>query len=73
MYQLDVGSGISVLCCPGAGASLHVCMTPHGPDTKTFESAISKDSSRPEHLPNDTLAFMFEVLPPAQRHITSSS
>ena len=44
-----------------AGASLHVCMTPHGPDTATFEAAIAKDSSRPEHLPADALAFMFEV------------
>ncbi len=44
-----------------AGASLHVCMTPHGPDTATFESAIAKDSTRPEHLPADALAFMFEA------------
>ena len=46
-----------------AGASLHVCMTPHGPDTATFEGAIAKDGSVPEHLPDDTLAFMFEVGP----------
>lgn len=48
-------------CMLIAGASLHVCMTPHGPDTATFESAIAKDSSRPEHLPVDALAFMFEA------------
>lgn len=36
-------------------------MTPHGPDTATFEGAVAKDSSVPEHLPDDTLAFMFEV------------
>lgn len=48
-----------VHCC--AGASLHVCMTPHGPDTATFESGTTKDSHKPERLPADTLAFMFEV------------
>ncbi|CAL5222549.1 g4929 [Coccomyxa viridis] len=54
---------------PG-GASLHVCMTPHGPDTATFESAIAKDSTRPEHLPADALAFMFEVshIPRIMKH-----
>lgn len=42
---------------PG-GASLHNCLTPHGPDAKTFETAA--------HAPlqpiyqGDTLAFMFE-------------
>ncbi|BDA41515.1 Homogentisate 1,2-dioxygenase [Coccomyxa sp. Obi] len=45
---------------PG-GASLHVCMTPHGPDTDTFESGTTKDSHKPERLPADSLAFMFEV------------
>ena len=42
-----------------------MCMTPHGPDTATFEGAVSKDSSVPEHLPDNTLAFMFEVRPRA--------
>eukprot|EP00798_Chlamydomonas_sp_ICE-L_P012659 gene12659-15892_t len=46
---------------PG-GASLHTCMTPYGPDTDTFEKALHQEShSRPQHLPNDTLAFMFET------------
>ncbi|KAK9820068.1 hypothetical protein WJX72_005739 [[Myrmecia] bisecta] len=45
---------------PG-GASLHLCMTPHGPDTQTFERAILPDSQQPSHLPGDTLAFMFET------------
>ncbi|GBF88452.1 hypothetical protein Rsub_01165 [Raphidocelis subcapitata] len=45
---------------PG-GASLHLCMTPHGPDTATFESAIRPDAEQPAHLGRDTLAFMFET------------
>ncbi|KAK9846297.1 hypothetical protein WJX81_001152 [Elliptochloris bilobata] len=45
---------------PG-GASLHMCMTPHGPDAATFERAVAIDGDAPEHLPCDTLAFMFEV------------
>ena len=33
-------------------------MTPHGPDTATFENAILSDSDQPAHLSSDTLAFM---------------
>lgn len=47
-------------CCAG-GASLHLCMTPHGPDTTTFESAVSQDPQQPVHLGRSTLAFMFET------------
>lgn len=36
-------------------------MTPHGPDTATFERAISPESEQPAHLGKDTLAFMFET------------
>ncbi|KAM3206000.1 hypothetical protein ACQJBY_061595 [Aegilops geniculata] len=47
---------------PG-GASLHSCMTPHGPDTKTYEATISKlggpEANAPTRL-SGTLAFMFE-------------
>ena len=42
---------------PG-GASLHNCMTPHGPDAATFEAA-SQAGLEPRYL-DDTLAFMFE-------------
>ena len=42
---------------PG-GASLHNCMTPHGPDAATFEAA-SQAQLAPRYL-EDTLAFMFE-------------
>ena len=42
---------------PG-GASLHNCMTPHGPDTTTFEAATGAQLE-PRYL-DGTLAFMFE-------------
>jgi homogentisate 1,2-dioxygenase len=44
---------------PG-GASLHNCMSGHGPDAQTFERASRADTSRPEHVV-DTMAFMFET------------
>jgi homogentisate 1,2-dioxygenase len=44
---------------PG-GASLHNCMTGHGPDAATFEKAVSADTSRPYRI-TDTMAFMFET------------
>eukprot|EP00271_Cylindrocystis_brebissonii_P014267 TRINITY_DN35573_c0_g1_i1.p1 TRINITY_DN35573_c0_g1~~TRINITY_DN35573_c0_g1_i1.p1 ORF type:complete len:500 (-),score=75.96 TRINITY_DN35573_c0_g1_i1:1458-2957(-) len=45
---------------PGGG-SLHCCMTPHGPDTPTFERGTSAEAvARPQKLPTDSLAFMFE-------------
>ncbi|WP_028007605.1 homogentisate 1,2-dioxygenase [Solimonas flava] len=43
---------------PG-GASLHTCMSGHGPDAATFERASHADLSRPERIA-DTMAFMFE-------------
>ncbi len=54
---------------PG-GASLHTCMTAHGPDTTTFEQAIRPENEIPQHLPRDTLAFMFETsaVPRLTRH-----
>ena len=44
---------------PG-GASLHNCMSGHGPDAATFEKASSADTSRPHNI-TDTMAFMFET------------
>ena len=44
---------------PG-GASLHNCMSGHGPDAATFEKAGRSDTSRPEYL-DGTMAFMFET------------
>jgi homogentisate 1,2-dioxygenase len=44
---------------PG-GASLHNCMSGHGPDAKTFAGASRSDTSRPEKV-SDTMAFMFET------------
>mmetsp|Transcript_10966 Transcript_10966/g.27679 ORF Transcript_10966/g.27679 Transcript_10966/m.27679 type:complete len:200 (+) Transcript_10966:1-600(+) len=44
---------------PG-GSSLHMCMSPHGPDTDTFEAA-TRQSDAPHHIGRDTMAFMFET------------
>ena len=44
---------------PG-GASLHNCMSGHGPDATTFANARGADTSRPQYLA-DTMAFMFET------------
>ncbi|XP_044465479.1 homogentisate 1,2-dioxygenase-like [Mangifera indica] len=44
---------------PG-GASLHSCMTPHGPDTKTFEATVARGDEAAPYKITDTMAFMFE-------------
>lgn len=44
---------------PG-GASLHNCMSGHGPDAATVEKAVRADTSRPEYL-QSTMAFMVET------------
>ena len=44
---------------PG-GASLHNCMSGHGPDAATFEKASSADLEKPDVLAG-TMAFMFET------------
>jgi homogentisate 1,2-dioxygenase len=44
---------------PG-GASLHNCMTGHGPDGATFEKASQADTSKPDYI-DHTMAFMFET------------
>lgn len=44
---------------PG-GASLHNCLTGHGPDAATFEKAIHADTRTPEYI-DATMAFMFET------------
>jgi homogentisate 1,2-dioxygenase len=44
---------------PG-GASLHNCMSGHGPDADTFAKASKADTSKP-HKIADTMAFMFET------------
>ncbi len=43
---------------PG-GASLHNCMSGHGPDAATFAKASAADTTQPQYLA-DTMAFMFE-------------
>ena len=52
-YDAKTGGGFA----PG-GASLHNCMSAHGPDADTFDSA-SNASLAPEKI-DDTMAFMFE-------------
>jgi len=44
---------------PG-GASLHNCMSAHGPDAATFEAASQADTTKPDRI-SDTMAFMFET------------
>jgi homogentisate 1,2-dioxygenase len=58
---------------PG-GASLHNCMSGHGPDAETFEKASRADLSKPDVI-KDTMAFMFEtrcVLRPTKHAIESA-
>lgn len=58
---------------PG-GASLHNCMSGHGPDAGTFEKASAADVSRPHRI-DDTMAFMFEtrtVIKPTRYALESS-
>jgi homogentisate 1,2-dioxygenase len=52
-YDAKEGGGF----VPG-GASLHSCMSPHGPDATTYEKA-SKAELKPQYF-NGGLAFMFE-------------
>jgi homogentisate 1,2-dioxygenase len=57
---------------PG-GASLHNCMSGHGPDAHTFERASREDTSQPQQITN-TMAFMFEtraVIRPTQTALES--
>ncbi len=57
---------------PG-GASLHNCMSAHGPDAGTFEKASAADLSRPDVI-RDTMAFMFEtrcVIRPSRHALAS--
>jgi homogentisate 1,2-dioxygenase len=57
---------------PG-GASLHNCMSGHGPDAATFEKASAADLSKPDVI-GGTMAFMFEtrkVIRPTQQALAS--
>ena len=57
---------------PG-GASLHNCMSGHGPDAASFEKASRADTAKPDHV-KDTMAFMFEtraVLRPTRQALES--
>jgi homogentisate 1,2-dioxygenase len=57
---------------PG-GASLHNCMSGHGPDAASFDKASRADTSKPDHIV-DTMAFMFEtrsVIQPTRQALES--
>ena len=57
---------------PG-GASLHNCMSGHGPDAASFDKASAADTGKPDHIV-DTMAFMFEtraVIRPTQQAMES--
>lgn len=59
---------------PG-GASLHNCMSGHGPDAASFEKAAAADTSRPDHIVG-TMAFMFEtrkVIRPSRQALESTA
>jgi homogentisate 1,2-dioxygenase len=47
---------------PG-GASLHNCMSGHGPDAATYEKARAADTTHPQYVA-ETMAFMFESRTP---------
>ncbi len=58
---------------PG-GASLHNCMSGHGPDAETFDKATRADTSKPTYI-RDTMAFMFEtrgVIRPTQQALEAA-
>ena len=58
---------------PG-GASLHNCMTGHGPDAATFDKASNADLSKPDVI-TDTMAIMFEsraVIRPARQALDAA-
>jgi homogentisate 1,2-dioxygenase len=58
---------------PG-GASLHNCMSGHGPDAATFDKASNADLSKPDVIA-DTMAFMFEtrsVISPARQALEAA-
>jgi len=57
---------------PG-GASLHNCMSGHGPDAETFEKASHADTHAAHYI-RDTMAFMFEtrrVIRPTEQALAS--
>jgi homogentisate 1,2-dioxygenase len=59
---------------PG-GASLHNCMSGHGPDAETFAKASRADTTEPDYI-RDTMAFMFEtrcVIRPTRFALESSA
>ena len=58
VYDAKEGTGKGGFV-PG-GASLHNCMSGHGPDAASYEKALASDTTKPLHV-TDTMAFMFET------------
>lgn len=56
----DDGSSKKKGFLPG-GSSLHLCMTPHGPDASTFEKASDTSKKQEPVYFGEGLAFMFET------------
>ncbi len=63
------GSGARGGFAPG-GASLHNCMSGHGPDAASHDKAVALDTRVPQRLA-DTMAFMFETR--AALHVTTQA
>ena len=61
MFPGEAEAGLKLLMGCMAGASLHVCMSPHGPDVASYTASIDVDTRVPQRLPSSTMAFMFEV------------
>ena len=55
VYEAKSGDGFSE-----GGASLHSCMTPHGPDKDAYEKAIKQEDGA-VRVAEGTMAFMFET------------
>ena len=57
--EYDAKDGSAGGFVPG-GASLHNCMSGHGPDASSHAKALAADTAKPQHVV-DTMAFMFET------------
>ena len=61
-YEAKPGTKGEPAMFRGGGATLHSCMTGHGPSTAAFLKASESDTSQPTAPNNSQLAFMFETV-----------